>query len=56
MCVFVTILHKPLYLIHEDIFTKFAENVYGCANISIKIFGFILKIQNDCSKISNMLT
>ena len=35
MRVFVTFLHQSLYLF-EDIFTKFAENVYGCEIMSEK--------------------
>ena len=48
MCAFVTFVHKPLSLIYEDIFTKFAENVYGYENISVKKFAMILKKQNGC--------
>ena len=29
--------------IYEDIFTKFAENVYGCENMCLKNFVLILK-------------
>ena len=40
----IMFLHKPLYLIYfEDIFTKFAENVYGYENMSLNNFVLILK-------------
>ena len=38
MCVFITFLNHKLYISfsYEDIFTKFAEDVYGCENMSVK--------------------
>ena len=45
--------------IYEDIFTKFAENVYGCEIMSVEKFFLILKsnmaTMADCSKIIGML-
>ena len=46
--------------IYEDILTKFAENVYGCENMSVKNFVSFRKKQNVgliiayCLKIINM--
>ena len=39
--------------IYEDIFTKFAENVYGCENLSETNFVLILK--NNMAAIANYL-
>ena len=43
---------------YEDIFTKFAENVYGCENMSVKNNGTHFKNNMaaiaDCSKIIDM--
>ena len=37
VCAFVTLLNQAyISFIYEDIFTKFAENVYGCNNMSVK--------------------
>ena len=54
----VIFLHQPFVshsFIYEDIFTKFAENVYGCENMPVKILLLILKNSMatiaDCSKI-----
>ena len=56
VCV-VTFLNQALYGIY-DIFTKFAENVYGCENMSLKNFVLILKYNMaaiaECSKIIDM--
>ena len=37
-CVYLSHFYVNLYVtvIYEDIFTKFAENVYGCENMSVK--------------------
>ena len=44
VCPFVTFLHKPnISFIYKDIFIKFARNVYGYENMSVKNFGLILK-------------
>ena len=39
--------------IYEDIFTKFAENVYGCKNMSVTNFVLILK--NNMAAIADCL-
>ena len=43
---------------YEYIFTKFADHVYGCENMSVKIMVLILKNNMaaiaDCSKIIDM--
>ena len=38
-CVHLSYFVINLYIafMYEDIFTKFAENVYGCENMSVKI-------------------
>ena len=33
---------------YEDIFNKFAENVYGCENMSVKKYGIHFKKQQGC--------
>ena len=57
MCI-VTFLNQALFGIY-DIFTKFAENVYGCENMSVKNFVLILKNNmaaiDDCLTIIDML-
>ena len=56
-CVHLSLLCINLYIlfIYEDIFTKFAENVYGYENVSVKSFFLILNNKMaaiaDCSKI-----
>ena len=54
VCVFVIFLIN-LYIafIYKDIFTKFAENVYGCENMSVTNFVFILK--NNMAVIADYL-
>ena len=52
------ILNQALYGIYE-IYTKFAENVYGCENMSVKNFVLIFLKNNmaamaDCLKIIDM--
>ena len=53
---FYTNLH--ISFIYEDIVAKFAENVYGYENMSVKHFVLIVKNKMatiaDCSKIINM--
>ena len=53
----VTFLNQALYRSY-DIFTKFAENVYGCENLSLKNCVLILKnnmaAMGNCSKIIDM--
>ena len=56
-CVCLSYFYFNLYIsfIYEDIFTKFAENVYGYENMSLKYFVLILKknmaTMAECSKI-----
>ena len=44
---------------YEDIFTKFAKNLYACENMSVKYYGTHFKSNMtaiaDCSKIIDML-
>ena len=59
-CVCLSHFYIKLYIssIYEDNFTKFAENIYGCENMSVKKLVLILKNNiaaiADCSKIINM--
>ena len=47
MCAFVTFLNQlHISFSYEDIFTKFAENVYGCANISVNNYDTHFKKQH----------
>ena len=57
-CVGLSHFYINLYVsfISEDIFTRFAENVYGCENMSVKHFALVLKrkmaaIALICSKV-----
>ena len=52
-CVHMSHFKIKLYLsfIYEDILTKFAENVYGCGNMSPKKIGTRLK--NNMAHISD---
>ena len=58
MCAFIAFLHQSLYLIPTDIFTRFAENVYGSKNMHVKNFVLILKnnmaAMADCMKIIDL--
>ena len=46
-------INLNISFIYEDIFTKFARNVYGYENLSLKNFSFILK--NKMATIANCL-
>ena len=46
-------INLNISFIYEDIFTKFAENVYGYENLSLKNFSLILK--NKMAAIANCL-
>ena len=46
-------IHLNVSFIYEDIFTKFAGNVYGNKNLSLKNFSLILK--NKMAAIANCL-
>ena len=56
----VSHFYISLYIsfIYEDIFTKYAKNVYVSENMSVKKFGLVLKNKMatiaDCSKVSDM--
>ena len=54
MCAFVT-FYINLYIsfIHQDIFSKFAENVDGCENMSMN--NFVLILRNNMAAIVNCL-
>ena len=59
MCAFVTFyINLKISFVYEDIF-KFAENVYGYENMSVKKFVDFLKYKmatmSNFSKIINML-
>ena len=51
----IFLINLYITFINEDIFTKFAENVYGCENFSVTNFVHILKNKvdaiADCLKI-----
>ena len=46
-------INLNISFIYEDVFTKFARNVYGYENLSLKNFSLILK--NKMSAIANCL-
>ena len=60
-CVHLSHFYINLYIsfIDEDVFIKFAENVYGCENMSVKSFRVILKNNMasipDCLKIIDIV-
>ena len=58
VCACMCVCHIFKSFIIEVIFIKFAENVYGCENMSVKTFVLVLKNNMaaiaDCSKIIDM--
>ena len=58
VCVSHFYINPYILFIYEDIFTKFAEDVYDCENMSVKML-YSFKKNNlvtidDCSKIIDM--
>ena len=49
----VRLSHFYISLIYKDLFAKFAENVYGCENMSVKNLVLILK--NNMAAIAGSL-
>ena len=48
----VCLSHFYINIIYEDMFTKFAENVYGCQNMSaIRICPHFKKQNGRCSRL-----